>query len=130
MYHAAWGTQPLRGWLTVRKGLGEESVAAMRRSAARVRGARAWTIRRRNGSHTNRLLSGCTCQQGGARAGYAWRLATAGVRQTGDNGVVAAVRFQRLQQIALRHQHVANKIARHRQVALPAGVAGVGLRQT
>jgi hypothetical protein len=34
MYHAAWGTQPLRGWLTVRKGLGEESVAAMRRSAA------------------------------------------------------------------------------------------------
>jgi hypothetical protein len=36
MYHAAWGTQPLRGWLTVRKGLGEESVAAMRRSAARV----------------------------------------------------------------------------------------------
>jgi hypothetical protein len=38
-------------------------------------------------------------------------------------------RFQRLGQIALRHQHVANTVVGHRQIVPPAGVAGVGFCQ-
>jgi hypothetical protein len=37
--------------------------------------------------------------------------------------------LQRLGQIALACQHRANPVLRHRQIALPSGVAGVGLRQ-
>ena len=39
------------------------------------------------------------------------------------------IRFQRVGQIALGHLHVADLVVRYRQVALPSGVAGVGLRQ-
>ena len=40
-----------------------------------------------------------------------------------------AVGLQRRREVALRAQHVADLVVRHRQVALPAGVAGIGLRQ-
>ena len=36
---------------------------------------------------------------------------------------------QRLGQIALRHLHVADPVVRHRQVALPVRIAGIGLCQ-
>ena len=39
----------------------------------------------------------------------------------------AAIGLQRLRQIALRHLHVADLLVGDREVALPAGVAGVGL---
>ena len=41
-----------------------------------------------------------------------------------------AVALQRPRQVALVPQHVADLVVRHRQVALPAGIAGVGLGQT
>src|SRR5260370_26415409 len=50
--------------------------------------------------------------------------------QTLSDGKPVAERFQRLRQIALRLKHVADSVIGHRQIALPARVAGVGLRQT
>src|SRR5260370_1420278 len=46
------------------------------------------------------------------------------------NGETVTEGFQRVGQIALRHQHVADLVVGHRQIALPDRVAAVGLRQT
>ena len=40
-----------------------------------------------------------------------------------------AVRLQRAGEVALRDLHVADSVVRHREIALPAGVAGIGVRQ-
>ena len=45
------------------------------------------------------------------------------------DGEAVAVGLERAGKVALRHLHVANFVVRHRQIALPAGVAGIGLRQ-
>ena len=42
---------------------------------------------------------------------------------------LVAVGFQRTRKVALRHLHVADLVVQHRQIALPVGVAGIGLRQ-
>ena len=42
---------------------------------------------------------------------------------------LVAVGLERAGKVALRHLHVADLVVRHRQIALPAGVAGIGLRQ-
>jgi hypothetical protein len=44
-----------------------------------------------------------------------------GLRQTVADGEVRLIGFQRLRQIALIHQHVADAVVGDRQVALPAG---------
>ena len=42
---------------------------------------------------------------------------------------LSRIGLQRLGELALRHQHVADLVVRDRQIALPAGIAGVGLGQ-
>ena len=51
------------------------------------------------------------------------------MRQPLADGEAVAVGFERARQVALGHQHVADLLVRHRQIALPAGVAGIGLSQ-
>ena len=46
-----------------------------------------------------------------------------------SNGEAVLVGFQRLGEIALRHQHVADLVVGDGEIALPAGIAGVGLGQ-
>jgi hypothetical protein len=53
-----------------------------------------------------------------------------GLHQTLENVARGAEAFQCVGQIAMRHVHVAEPVIRNRQIALPTGVAGVGLRQT
>ena len=50
-------------------------------------------------------------------------------RQPLADGEAVAVGFERAGKVALRHLHIADLLVRHRQIALPAGVAGIGLRQ-
>ena len=45
------------------------------------------------------------------------------------NGEAVLIGFERLGKIALRHQHVADLVVRDREIALPAGIAGVGRGQ-
>ena len=47
--------------------------------------------------------------------------------QTLGNSEAVAVGLQRLCQIALRHQHVTDVVVGDREIALRAGIAGVGL---
>ena len=42
---------------------------------------------------------------------------------------LSRIGFQRLREVALRHQHVADLAVGHREIALPARIAGVGLGQ-
>jgi hypothetical protein len=44
------------------------------------------------------------------------------------DGEAVAVGLQRARPVALRDLHVAHLVVRHRQIALPAGVAGIGCR--
>ena len=48
--------------------------------------------------------------------------------RSADDEAVAVGR-QRARKVALRDLHVADLVVRHREIALPAGVAGIGLRQ-
>jgi site-specific recombinase XerC len=50
-------------------------------------------------------------------------------RQALCNGWAVAVGLQRASKVALLDLHVADLVVRNRQVALPAGVAGIGLRR-
>ena len=45
------------------------------------------------------------------------------------NGEAVGIGFQRGFEIALRHLHVADLVVADREIALPARIAGVGLRQ-
>jgi len=49
--------------------------------------------------------------------------------QTLGNSEAVAVGLQRLCQIALRHQHVTDVVVGDREIALPAGIAGISLGQ-
>ena len=49
------------------------------------------------------------------------------LRQPLSDGEAVAVGLERAGKVALRHLHVADLAVRHRQIALPAGVAGIGL---
>ena len=52
-----------------------------------------------------------------------------GLGQALADGEAGAKRFQRVGEIALRHQHVADLVVGHGEIALPAGIVGVGLGQ-
>ena len=56
-------------------------------------------------------------------------IARVGLGQALSDGEAVAVGLQRLAQLALRHQHVADIVVGGRQIALPAGIAWVGLGQ-
>ena len=51
------------------------------------------------------------------------------MRQPLGDGKAVAVGLEGASKVALRHLHVANLLVGHRQIALPVGVAGIGLRQ-
>jgi hypothetical protein len=45
------------------------------------------------------------------------------------DGEAVTIGFQRTREVALRHLHVADVGVRYRQIAPPAGIIGIGLRQ-